>query len=619
MGADRSISYLNKDFKSLKEGLIELAKNYFPDTYTDFSEASPGMMMIEMAAYVGDVLSFYQDSQIQETYLQYAKNPRNLYAMAYMMGYRPKVTSVSEVDLTVIQDIDSVINPETGEYEPKWEDALKVSEYSSVKCTTGGNVQFLLSDPVNFRYSSSYDPTEIEVIGLEEGTNIPTGFLLKKKVRAFSGEIKTKVYVVNSYEKFLTIKLEDRNIVGIQSIVDSDGNTWYEVPTLGQDTIFKDEDNLNVSENRDTPYVLTLQKVDRRFVTRFTSENTLEIQFGSGMRSADVDQSDYLPNPVTLRENTQDFCSKYDVAYDPSNFLFSDSYGLVPPKGTTLVIQYIVGGGVHSNVPAHSISKGDVVLLTKGSQEVNSEDIESSRISFDNEVASTGGRDGDTVEEIRQNALRSFTEQKRVVTLNDFNVRAVAMPPKYGGICKAYAVNETVVDINKQALVKNPLAITLYVLSQDYNGNLTYASPLVKQNLRTYLSEYMMVTDAVDIKDAYIINIGIQYDIVLKPNYGSREVLTACTKAIQEFFNIKNISINEPINLSNLYVKLDSIPGVQTVKRIDIINKVGEGYSEFEYDVPSAIRNNILYPSYDPCIFEVRYPDIDIEGRVTTL
>lgn len=615
MGTERSISYLNKDFATLKEGLVEMAKNYFPYSYSDFSEASPGMMLIEMAAYVGDILSFYQDSQIQETYLQYAKNPRNLYAMAYMMGYRPKVTTVSEVDLTVTQELDARV-PISGEgdYEPVWEDAVSIIENSTVKCSVGEGISFVLKDTVNFRHSSSYDPTEIEVVGLDG--EIPSKFLLKKKVKAYSGQVKTATFTVSEYQRYLTIQLQDTNIVGILKVEDSDGNRWYEVNTLGQDTIFSDS-KVDGEHGEDVPYVLTLEKVNRRFVTRFTSKGVLELQFGSGMQSADADQTNFLPNPISLSPDVQEFGSnKYDVAYDPSNFLFSNSYGLVPPKGTTLTITYVVGGGIKSNVPAHSISVLDKVEIRRGPGGSQNSAI---GITFDNEKAATGGRDGDTIEEIRQNALRSFAEQKRVVTLQDFNVRALSMPSKYGGVSKVYAANESLSGVSKQVLVSNPLAITLYVLSQDYNGRLTYASSIVKKNLRTYLSEYIMVTDAVDIKDAYIVNIGINYDIVVKPNYNSRDVLVECTKKVQDFFRIDRISINEPINLSNLYTELDGIQGVQTVKAIKVVNKVGEGYSNFEYDIDSATRNKIVYPSYDPCIFELRYPDLDIEGRVTSL
>lgn len=608
--AKRNINYLSKDFDTFREQLIEFSKNYFPDTYADFSATSPGMMFMEMAAYVGDILSFYQDIQVQETYLQYAKNPVNLYAIAYMMGYKPKVTSVSEADLTVTQKVPADVFG-----QPRWDLACRVAEYSSVKSDNGSNINFLLKDPVDFSYSSSYDPTDIEVSEVDL-KNIPLSFNLIKHVKAISGEIKTYEKKVGSYQKYLTFEIPDDNIVGILDVIDSDGNKWVEVPCLGQDTVFVDE-TLKDGQGKQT-VLLKLEKVPRRFVTRFTSKNKLQIQFGAGMYADDNDQKDFLPDPLTLEASVQELSQdKYDQAYDPSNFLFSKSYGLAPVN-TTLTIRYIVGGGVESNVPANTITKQSEVYLSSKNGTV---EIDPATVSFNNEAASSGGRDGDTVEEVRQNSLRSFAEQKRMVSLNDFNVRALSMPARYGSVAKVYATNESLETVNRTLLSQNPLAITLFVLSKDSNGNLTKASESTKNNLKTYLSNYLMVTDAIEIKDAFVINIGVQYDIVLRPNYRSKDVLLRCNEALRDYFSLDKRYINETINLSDVYTLLDGIQGVQTVKDVRIVNKQGldRGYSEFGYDIDSAIQDRVLYPSYDPCIFEVKYPNVDIEGRVTAL
>lgn len=610
MSTNRNIKYNGKDFDSFRSQLIEFAKNYFPDSYADFSATSPGMMFMEMAAYVGDILSFYQDVQVQETFLQYAKNPINLYALAYMSGYRPKVTTVSEAELTVTQEIDA--DPSEG-FQPNWSQACRVADFSSIKSDTQADVTFLLRDPVDFSYSSSYDPTSVRISELDKN-NLPVKYELSKKVKAFSGEIKTYKIKVGSYQKYFTFELPDEKIVGVLDIVDSDGNVWTEVPFLGQDTVFADTTGEDGSTT--VPYVLQLKKVPRRFVTRFTAKNRLQIQFGAGMISKDNDESNYLPNPISLEANIQDMSAdRYDQAYDPSNFLFSKSYGLAPVD-TVLTVRYIVGGGVRSNVPANTLVKHKEVTLSSKSGNF---EIDPASVRFTNEKAASGGSDGDSAEEIRQNAMRSFAEQKRVVTLNDFNVRSLSMPPKYGVISKAYAVNESLVDVDRSVLEKNPLAITLFVLAEDINGNLTTASDLVKSNLRTYLSNYLMITDAIDIKDAYIVNIGVQYDIVLRPGYQSTDVLIACNKAVKDYFSTDKRRINEVINLSDVYVLLDQIAGVQTVKDVRIVNKLEGTYSKFAYDMDSAVRNKVLYPSYDPCIFEVKYPDRDIEGRIVTL
>lgn len=602
MKAERDIKYLNKDFSSLRTELIEYAKNYFPDTYTDFTAASPGMMFMEMAAYVGDILSFYQDTQIQETFLQYAKNPTSLYAMAYMMGYRPKVTTVAEVDITVSQTVDAQLSG--SEYIPSWSQAYVLGEGSEIKSDTAPSVSFLTKDTVDFSYSSSTDPT---VVTANFGTRstTPSSFTLSKTVKAYSGQIKEFSKTFGTYKKFQTITLEDTNIVGIVSATDNstddESNAWTEVPFLGQDTVFTDQE----ISGDGTQYVLQLKEVPKRFVTRFNTNGGLDIQFGAGVYASDVSESAYIPNPLNL-ENPQEFSSdKYDVAYDPSNFLFSKSYGLCPTN-TTITFKYITGGGVESNVPANTITQpGNIYLKCKYSSEA----ADINNISFNNEYAATGGRDGDTLEEIRQNALRSFAEQKRLVTLKDFNIRALAMPAKYGSVAKVYAT------------VASNGIVDLYVLSYDINGHLVEMSDDIKSNLKTYLSEYLMLTDKVNIKDAYVVNIGVRYDIVMKPNYDSTETLRLCSQAVEEFFRVENRSINEAINLTELYNRLDEIKGVQVVKNIEIVNRYGEdnGYSKYSYNIVSAQRNNTIYPSYDPCIFELKYPESDIEGRVVSL
>lgn len=652
MSVQRSINYTRKDFSGFKEQLLDFAKNYFPDSYTDFTVPSPGTMFLEMAAYVGDILAFYQDVQVQETFLKYAKNPANLYAMAYMMGYRPKVTSVAEAELTFVQYVPAVREEheveESGsvvtkvEFHPDWDKLLKIEEYSEIRCVAVENVKFLLRDAVDFSFSSSYDPTEI-FVGEVNQEGEPLFYEFYKKGIAFSGEVQEQNFHFDEYQKFRTVTLKENNIIGIVSIKDvENGEEWVEVPALGQDTVFRSErvENREEALKEGTSYILKLQKVDRRFVTRFNVKGDLEIQFGAGMYAEDSDESNFLPNPISLQPGTQDFVDRFDLAYDPSNFLFSKSYGLAPIN-RTLKVTYLTGGGLSANVPAHSLTEYDLLRITNTStgNPVDVDDLTISYVDDDGRVITrnalefwngkpaSGGRSGDTPEEIRENAIRSFAEQKRVVTLNDFNVRALSMPQKFGSIAKVHAINEPLTDVELSALLRNPLAITLYVLSQDAEGHLITTSDLVKNNLRTYLSEYMMITDAIDIKDAFIINLGINYDVVLRPGVQTRDVLTNCNLALQDYLHVSKRFINEPINLSDMYTLLDQVEGVQTVQNITLKNLTRKDnssdgrytYSNYAYGISVAMRNNILYPSYDPCIFEVKYPETDILGRAVTL
>jgi len=612
MAQDRDIKYVNKDFGDFRSQLIEYAKNYFPDSYNDFSPSSPGMMFIEMAAYVGDVLSFYQDTQLQETYIQYAKNPSNLYNLAYMMGYRPKITSPATVDIEVTQ----VVGATGGELN--WTQALYIPSNTRLKSTTAGEVNFFIDKPIDFAFSSSYDNTDVEVETLTAGN--PSQFRLSKTAKAVSGEVKTVTEVIGTVEKFKTITIDDANIIGVLSVQEgTNGSIWYEVPFLGQDTIFVDNTNTN-PDAQTVPYSLTLQRVPRRFVTRFTSTGQLQIQFGAGITGQD--DSILTPDPTNVGLGTSQGVSRITYAYDPSNFLSTKSYGLAPAN-TTLTITYLVGGGVAANSPANNINtlveySGQVIdrsVTPNAPAQINT-------VTFNNNLAAVGGRDGDTVDELRENSLRAFNEQGRAVTLQDYTVRALSMDSKYGSIAKVYVTQDQLTNPNSATdsiIDSNPLSLSIFTLAYNNNKNLTLATTTLKNNLKTYLSEYMILTDALNIKDAFIVNIGVNFDIIVKPNYIGKDVLLTCTSILKDYFDITKWNINQPINISSIYTLLDQAKGVQTVQKVEVDNKVGGIYSQYAYDIQGATRSNIVYPSYDPCIFEVKFPDTDIKGRITTI
>jgi len=603
MAQRRDIRYLGRDFNDFKAQLVEFAKNYFPDTYNDFSDTSPGMMFIEMAAYVGDVLSFYQDNQIQETFLQYAKDPGNLYNLAYMMGYRPKLTTVSYADIEITQRIPSTGAPN---YTPDLSYAATISPNAQL---ASGDQKFIIDQQVDLAFSSSFDPLEISIASFQGGN--PAEFELKKTAKAFSGEIRTKVKAFGSAQKFETIIVEDTDIVGILDIRDSEGNYWYEVPFLGQDTIFQETANSGGDSNQ-VQFASTLQRVSRRFVTRFNSKGNLTIQFGSGI--ADDEDTTFLPSPRNVGSGTNQGIARLDYAYDPGNFLYSSAYGLAP-SNTELTIRYLVGGGVQSNVSSNTINTQVQVTATANKTQYLS------TLNFNNPKAATGGKDGDTLEEIRQNSLRAFSEQSRAVTLQDYVVRASSMPGKFGSIAKVHATKDQTFfrrELRDPALDVNPLAISLFVLAYNADRKLVQASSTLKDNLRRYLSQYIMITDSITIRDAFVINIGVKFDILALPNFSGREVLLECAKAIEDYFDVSKRSINESINISSLYTVLDRVVGVQTVRNITIENKTGGRYSNISYNIQESTRDNIIFPPLDPAIFEIKYPQTDIQGRIST-
>lgn len=629
--ATKDIKYINKDFSSFKQALIEYAKNYFPEVYNDFTEATPGNMFIEMASYVGDVLSFYVDKQTQENFLLYAQDKQNLMSMAYTLGYRPKVVSTAIVDLSVYQQLPAAING--GIANPDYSYSLIIEKEAKVKSGTNTDIVFVTEDLVDFSFSSSVSPTEVSVYQINGTTNQPEYYLLKKKVRAIAGTVKSQDFTFGQAVKFDSVTIPDTDVIQILDVVDSDGNKWYEVPYLAQNTIFEEvlnnaSNDATLSQYNDTaPYILKLRTVNRRFVSRYDENNRLSLQFGSGIVS-DNDNV-IIPNPDNVGIGNGSSVDKMFTAYDPSNFIYTKEYGLAP-NNTTLTVRYLVGGGAQTNVPAGDISQINEITINPVSLTPNSLNqgllsyIQRS-VSFTNDLPSSGGGSGDSIEDIRQKTMASFPTQLRNVTKEDHIIRALSLPPKFGSISKAYVTQELSlkeVDELYDFVEDNPLALSLYVLSYDSTKKLTQASPAVKENLKTYVSQYKIISDSISIKDAYYINIGVNFDIIVLPAYNSREVLNDCLNAVRSYFDIDKWQINQPIILSELYnvISCGNVKGVQSVVKVDIVNKYGvsSGYSQYGYDIQGATKNGIIYPSLDPSIFEVRFPNSDIYGRVLT-
>ena len=614
MAVQRNIKYVNRDFNSLRDQLIQYTKTYFPTTYNDFTPSSPGMLFMEMAAYVGDIMSFYLDNQIQETFMQYARQTQNLYELAYLLGYKPKVTGAATTTLDFYQQLPAIGNT------PDFTYALTVQPNTLVKSTTNPAITFITGDTLDFAFSSSTSPTEVSIYEIN-GTTVES-FLLKKSINAISATVKTTTFQFGDPIPFTTVEVADNNIIGIQSIVDSDGNTWYEVSHLGQDSIFDSIKNTNTnnptySTDSNVPFLLQTKEVANRFVSRFLNETTLQIQFGAG--TANNSDEELVPNPNNVGLGLPFERDKLTTAFSPTNYIFTNTYGTAP-SNTTLTVTYYVGGGVISNVPQNDLTTviSDTVKFNIPVSDATIRADIFNSLFVTNPEAASGGQDGDSIEEIRQNSLVNFQNQLRTVTVDDYLLRALSLPSIYGSIAKAYAETERLSDVQ---VGQSPASVALYITTYNRDKNLVKASDAIKRNLQTYLSEYRVINDTVVIKDAYIINIGINFEIITLPNYNSNQVLLQCINALKTFFNIDNWQINEPILLRDIYVTLDEIEGVQTVKNVEIINKtgVGLGYSEYAYDTLGATINNVVYPSIDPMIFEVKYPDSDIQGRVVSL
>jgi len=656
----RNIKYLNKDFSSFRENLIEYSKTYFPQTYSDFNESSPGMLFIEMASYLGDVLGYYIDDTLKESLMTTAEDKANVLALAQYLGYKPKVTSPALVKLSVYQIVPAIGAGSSNQPDSNY--YLRIKEGMVVESNNG--ISFRTTELLDFN-----DLTDREITVYNNNGGVPTLYLVKKYVNAISAELKTKTVTFNSAESFSKINLTETNVIDIYDVRDSNGNKWYQVPYLAQEMVYVD---YPVSEQTDKDLsqlssqvsnVLKLIKTSRRFTTKVNEDNTTSLIFGGGTNSFSSDET-LIPNFKNVGLGLNSSIDKLGASFDPANFLKSDSYGQAPSGEFT--VSYLVGGGVNSNVGVGEITKIENISFDDDSQifsdaELVTYNTMKSSVAVDNEEPATGGRGEETIEEIRENSLANFGSQNRAVTRKDYQVRALSLPSKYGGIAKAFCAPDGELDNNSPASIlanpntlqeftdlvtslkernlneveikqevnkflvgkqsdskekNNPFAINLYVLGYNSDKKLSSLNRAVKENLKTYLGEYRLLTDGVNLLDGFIVNIGVDFEIRVYGGYNKREVLLKCIDEIKNYFNIDNWTFNMPINISELELLIAGVEGVQSVPKCEITNKCNGSYSGVSYNIQNATKNKLVYPSLDPSVFEVKYPNKDIQGRV---
>ncbi len=618
---DKEVKYLSKDYNSFKDQLLTFAQSYFPNNFNDFSEGNPAMMMLEMSAYVGDVLSFYTDTQLRESILSLAEDPENIYNIAYSMGYRPKISTAASVNLDISQIVPADSN---NNYEPDYNFALTIganSTFSDPSTNTG----FYTTKATRFGFSSSFEPTTKDIYQYDNSNN-PEYWLLKKTVPAISANLKTQQFTIEGPERFKTLNLFDRNIISIESITDTEGNEWSEVPYLACDTIFEEVENTGANDpklhqyNNETPYLLKIKRTTKRFISRIKNTRELIIQFGAG--TSDKADEQIIPNPDNIGLGIKDGRNKLDTAFDPSNFLYTKTYGEAP-SNTVLTVTYLVGGGLDSNVDSNTITENTAINTSYKPEAAGGMlNFVQNSISVTNPLPARGGGERESLEEVRMNTMAHFAAQQRTVTKEDYIIRTLSMPSQFGRVAKAYITQDDQLSpiTGEVGRIPNPLALNLYTLGYDNEKSLTTLNLATKNNLMTYLEQFRMLTDAINIKDAFVINFSLDFEIITFKNYNNQDVLINCINELKSFFNIEKWQINQPINISEVYNAIAGVGGVQSIVDISFNNKSGlsQGYSLYKYSFNKATKNGVIYPSMDPSIFELKYPDSDINGRVTT-
>lgn len=645
----KEIRYLNRDFSQLKEALVNFAKTYFPNSYKDFSPASPGMMFIEQAAYVGDVLSYYTDYAFKESILTSATERRNIINLARYLGYKVKPSRASTGAVNLYQLCPSATDGE-GNYYPDPNYMLLVKE--TTQFSNNGGSYYILNQAVDFEVSSSNSP-RLDSVYSRNPDGTPEFFLLQKSGSVSSGQIVTKEVVVTTPVPFYQITLDEPNVLGIVDVTDSDNNKWYEVDFLAQELVpvavpNDAEYEGSLDQYKDSvPYILKYLKTSRRFITLVDEDNNTTLQFGAGTNGVDDEIVTFDSNLIGVGLSN---INQVNVPLDPSNFLKNENYGIAP-FSTTLTIRYLIGGGLQSNCQSNEIRNVVSAEFDNPSEGLLPEQVDllntvKNSLQVNNPSPCVGGKDSETDDEIKMNAMANFAAQNRTVTQNDYLVRVYSLPSKYGSVAKAQVIadNSLEVGVNKILVgtidqnnvanvvdtsnanflrkmaydITNPFAINIYLLSYDADKKLVQPNDALITNLITYLKQSRMITDGVNIIDGYIINIGVEFTITVYKGFNKKDVLLTCIQAVQEFFKIDNWNFSQPINLSQLQLEIAKVDGVQSVVSLKVTNKtaLNGNYSSVEYDIDAATKNGIIYPSVDPSIFEVKYPDSDIKGSV---
>ena len=579
-----------------KRLLVAYARRYYPDTAKDFTEASFGSLLLDSVAYVGDILSFYLDYQFNESLLASTNDYSNALRIAKQLGYKFK-GSPSAHGLTALY---AVVPANTVGLGPNTDYLPILKENTSLGTDNG--TSFILTEDVRFD-----DPNNTVVAAeINTSTGIPSSYAIKAYGNVVSGEFQTIEKVVGSFEKYKRVVLDDPTISEIISVFDSEGNEYFEVEYLSQDVIYKSEVNSDPSTREQTPAVLIPQSVPRRFITE-KDQNTTALVFGHGSDNSIT--SNLIPDPseVVLERYGRNYVT--DESFDPSNLIKTNTFG-VGPSNTTLTVKVRKNSNLSVNVPV-----GTLKFVTQGRLDFN--DVSKvptaqratilSSLEVYNEEPISGVSYLPSLEDIKRSALDNFAAQNRAVTPEDYESFIYHMPGRFGSVKRARAVRDP------DSLKRN---INLYVLSTNALNQFELANSVTKTNIKNWINRYKMINDTIDILDGRIVNIGVDFDIVVAEPYNKFEVLTNSLRKVREIYS-RSLFIGEPINIYDIYAVLNRIDGVADVVNVKYVNKTGGNYSSDALNLKRYTTTDgrrIIPP--ENVVFEVKFPLTDINGAV---
>lgn len=589
------INYYARDFNTIKESLVSHAKRYYPDTYKDFSQVGFSSLMMDTVSYVGDVLSFYLDYQVNESFLDTANEEENIIKIAKQLGYRyhQDIGSQGLVDFYIFVPASSLGNDVDDRYLPT------IKKGSTLKAENG--VQFILAEDVIF--TADFDNVRVGRVSDEGNVEY---YVVKSTGIVVSGELNNVTIQVGDFEKFLKLKIPIKNITEIVSVFDRQGNEYYEVDYLTQDIIYKPV--FNYSDNKKHAKALMRPfSVPRRFVVE-RDKNETYLQFGQGEQDVDSIKSGIIdPSKRILKYHARNYIS--DESFDPMNLIETDKFGLVP-HNTILDIVVRTNKNTQVNIGPEKLNKvGSIFMEFEDEDNLDTQVISfmKKNISVSNEEAILGKVENDTTQEIKVKSKNIFASQNRAVTAEDYSSLVYRMPAEFGAVKRATVIR----DIN--SFKRN---LNIYVISEDFNGYLSNTNYIVKENLKTWLNNYKMLNDTIDILDAKVLNIGIEFEILSELENNKYEVLAAAKRSISELFSVVP-EIGQPILINEIINKIKNTTGVLDVVSVNVVNKRGGNYSNLSYNMESNLSVDGRYIKMPQnIIYELKFPTSDIKGVV---
>jgi hypothetical protein len=600
----RQRKYIAKDFDSLRSQLLEYARRYYPDRIRDFSEASLGGLFLDFAAYVGDNMSFYLDHQFDELDPETSVETTNIERHLRNAGVPIVGASPATVDVTIYvqvpaKTVNNQLVPDPG--------AIPVVVANSVFGADNG-VDFILLDNIDFAETKNDGSYKADVrIGQRNSANVPTFFTMAREGRCISGKETTETFTIGSeFVPFRRITLANPNVSEIISVYDSLGNVYYQVAALTHDVVYKNV--LNINKDRElVPGTIKVVPAPYRFMSQTDlSSRRATLVFGGG--NANTLEDDVIPDPSDFAISLPYSTTFSRTSVNPEKLLSTKTLG-VAATNTTLSVTYRYGGGLNHNVQSGNIRNVKSLQMTfPRNPTPGVAAIVRSSTEVSNQRQAGGGEDAPTSDELKALIPSMKNSQERIVTREDILARVYSIPSNFGRVFRAAVRSNPV----------NPLSTQLFIISRDNDKKLTTSPDTLKENLIKYLNPYRMITDAIDVLDARVINLSVVVDLILDPTLNPTIVLQNVLTRLQKVFSISNFHIDQPIVISEIENAIYAISGVISINELKFKNVNGiidnRQYSDNTFNVAGNTRQRIIFPS-PGSIFEIRFPEVDIIAK----